>query len=190
MSLSRFLHGLYSWHKQDPKPFSGLRKDKIPGASGGAAPCTPARALPWTRWGGLQRLADPQLFMERLLRQKYFPCIGALLLDFPAGLEATQSAPGFHLASVNDQPRLHGLKQDTMIEHTLQVLQEEFFVILWDMLLLLPLPATLYHQYCFSLSACLDTKLRCAKFFLPQYRSIFMILVRMFCFELVLVIFQ
>ena len=44
------------------RPFSGNRKCKISGASGGFAPRTPTRALPWTHWGAYSA-PRPQLVL-------------------------------------------------------------------------------------------------------------------------------
>ena len=61
-----FLHGLHSYSSNmDSKPIKALRKGIISRASGGSAPSTPARALPWTV-RGLAAPPDPQLYWHWL----------------------------------------------------------------------------------------------------------------------------
>ena len=45
--------------KVNSKPFSSLIICKSSGASGGSAPWTPTRALPWTRWGAYSAPQTP-----------------------------------------------------------------------------------------------------------------------------------
>ena len=55
------------------RPFSGNRKCKISGASGGFAPITPTRALPWTHWEAYSTSRPPASFGNDLQSLHMFP---------------------------------------------------------------------------------------------------------------------